>query len=291
MQPVAAAEQIRMLESVRQQTRYWRWGTTGLATLIAVVSVATMNNAVQNLFRPGPTQDEFVSDVTAGLNRDVLPHVQTLAVQTLTSSAPLVEAELPKLNNQVPDVTNAAIKEVIAMQQDLPAQSQKILDSTYGAVMQQRETKIKAMFPDATDDKVNAFVNNMTSEGEVQLEGLNDQLFSPHIAAMQGIASDMNSIEYQEAPYLKNQMPTWQMGLLVFDIARTGTNAPSAGDIGSMISQAGNNAGGQVAQSANTIASALNGADASLPGAPSKAAVPASASQAAATKAPASSGY
>lgn len=220
MQPVSVESEIRELEQIRKQARAWRLGATLGALLITVGCVALMNNAVQGLFRAGPKQDQFVAAVSKNLTESVVPQVQSVAMRTLQDSQPIVQAEFGKLNERVPDVTEAAVKEFEALQTQLPQRAEKVLDENFSEMLKGKEAKIKEMFPEATDAKIQAFVNNMTDEGHTRLSNINRKLFSPHIQAMSAIAFNMTKIETQEAPHLKGEIPTWQMGLLFFDVAR-----------------------------------------------------------------------
>jgi len=95
-----------------------------------------------------------------------------------------------------------------------------VLDSTFTAALKQRESKIKTMFPEATPDQVNTLVANLTEEAKAQVTDISLNLFSPHKKALDGIISDFDAIQTAEAANIKNDVPTWEMGLLVFDIAR-----------------------------------------------------------------------
>lgn len=211
---------IRELEKLRQSARLWRMGATVAGVVVVLGGVAIMNSAVQGLFRPGPRQQEFVSQVSAGIQRDVVPEVQRLAVQTMTESRPLLETEITKLNGRLPDVTEAAMKEFDALQKNLPQRSEKVLDETFGNVLKSREAKIHAMFPKASDEQIQNVLNNLTEEGHARLTSINSKLFDPYMVQMEAINSDLIRIQKIEEPHTKNEIPTWQMGLLVFDIAR-----------------------------------------------------------------------
>ena len=220
MNPIEVEKQVRELEAIRAQTRFWRIGATVSAFVIVIVCVAIMNNAVQNLVRPGPVQEQFVTEVSTGLQQNVVPELQRVAVQTVNDSQPIVAKEFSKLNKRVPDVAEASMKEFEALQKQLPERTEKVLDATFGEMLHQREDKIRAMFPGVTDEKLKMFLNNLTDEGHLRLSNVNHRLFDPHLQVMNGIAADMMRIEQIEAPNIKTEVPTWQMGLLLFDIAR-----------------------------------------------------------------------
>lgn len=220
MSPLTVEQRIHELESVRSRIRIWRAGSTIAALLFVGICGGVMYTSVTNLFRPGPVQDEYVTNLSTGLQQEVVPNVQKLAVQTLVESRPIAEAQLPKIQAQMPELANASLTEFDNLQTQLPQRAEKVLDASFGKVVQDREAKIRELFPNATDEQIKTFTNNLTEIGHDQLTSLNQQLFSRHIEEMNAITLDIDTISKQEAPNLKGDVPTWQMGLMLFDIAR-----------------------------------------------------------------------
>lgn len=217
-------KQIQELETLRKNTRVWRLGATVAAFAVVIICVGIMNGAVQGLIRPGPVQEEFVKQIGDGLKDKVVPQVQQLAMQTIQDSRPLVEKGFAEINSRVPDLTAASMKEFETLQKNLPMKAEKVLDDTFGEMLKEREAKIREVFPDATDEKLHAFITNITEEGHTRLNNINHQLFDPHIRVMSSIAGDMMAIEKQEAAHIKGEIPTWQMALLFTDILRADLN-------------------------------------------------------------------
>ena len=220
MNPQNVRAEIRELESVRRRAAFWRWGTIAATLLITLIGVGLMNNAVQNLIRPGAGQDRFVSQVNTNLQTNVVPELQTLATRTLTDSQPIVQEEVGKLNARVPEVADAAMKQFNLLQTELPESSSKVLNETFGKVLTERKAKVKAMFPDATDEQIDTFMTNLSEQGTQSMTNVSVRLFDRHIETMSAISDDVDRIQQAEAPNIKGEIPTWQMGLLIFDIAR-----------------------------------------------------------------------
>ena len=221
MIPRDVKAEIRELEAVRRAGSLWRWGTLALTLAITVGGVALMNQAVQGLIRPGPKQEQFVSAVNANLQTNIVPQVQTLATRTLTESQPIVQEEITKLNARVPEVADVAMKQLNLLQTELPEKSATVLNETFGKVLQDRKAKIKEMFPQATEAQIDTFIANMSDQGGQSLSNVTVRLFDRHIEAMSAISDDVERIRVAEAPNLKDEIPTWQMGILLFDIARS----------------------------------------------------------------------
>lgn len=225
MESSTVQAEIRQLESYRQQAFWWRTGA--LLTLILVVggSLYALNNSVRGLAQEGPTQEAFVSHFSEGLRTDVMPTVQTLASQTLTEIQPQIQAEFAKLNQRVPELTEATMKELQTLQTELPKSSEKTLDDSFRGLLESREAKIRQMYPDVTEEQVHTFVTNLQTTGETEIRSANDELFAPHQASLASIMEHMEAIRTSEAANTKGQDPNWAMGLAVFDVVREDLNA------------------------------------------------------------------
>ena len=220
MTPQNVRSEIRELEAVRRRAAFWRWGTIAATLLIMLVGVAMMNNAVQNLIRPGDAQERFVAQVNTNMQTNVVPQLQTLATRTLTESQPIVQEEITKLNARVPEVAEVAMKQLNLLQTELPESSSKVLNQTFGKVLTERKAKVKEMFPDATDEQIDTFMTNLSEQGTQSMTNVSVRLFDRHIEAMSSISDNVEAIQKADAATIKSDVPTWQMGLLLFDIAR-----------------------------------------------------------------------
>jgi len=149
-----------------------------------------------------------------------VPGLQTLATRTLTESQPLIQDQITKLNGRVPEVAGVAMKQLNLLQTELPEKSAAVLNESFGKVLQSRKAKIKEMFPDATDAQIDTLITNLSEEGQKSLSNVTVRLFDRHTEAMSAISDNVETIRREEAPHLKDDVATWQMGLLLFDIAR-----------------------------------------------------------------------
>jgi hypothetical protein len=211
------AVQIRALRSMRRETSWWRTGAVAIIAISAVTSVLTLRNSTQALVQPGPAQDEFTASLSAGLQRDVIPSIQTMAGQTLTEMRPQILAAFQKAGKRTPEIVNKSQEELATLQHDVASQSEQTLDATFTKELHDREPAIKAMFPNATDDKLQALVANMTTIGTDRLADANSLLFSKHMSDMTSIVTDMTKIQDAERIDVKGNKATWDIATTVLD--------------------------------------------------------------------------
>ncbi len=214
------AAQIRVLNQMRREATWWRYGALAVMALTVAYSITSLRNSALALAQPGPIQSEFTTKLSSGLQRDVYPNVQRIAAQTVTEMRPQVTASFEKINNRAPEVAQASLAQLNELQQNLPARSEKILDETFSAELQKRESKIREMFPDVTDDKIKKLVTNMTEVGKKRMPHVADQIMGKHVAAVNGIMDDVLKIHAQEKVNGASDAATWEMTLAVIDLVR-----------------------------------------------------------------------
>lgn len=214
-------KQIEELEKLRTQMRWWKLGATFASLAVVAVSALTIKNSFQGLLVEGPKQEKFVASLNEGLKTDVIPMVQSMAGSTISQLQPEVTKSFEKLNERVPEVTQATIDELEKLQNNLPVRAEKIMNETFGTMLQAKEQKIKEMFPEATEEQVQNLITNLAEQGKEQVKLANEELFSQHQKELFDIIACMNKIKESEAPNIKGVDPTWEMGLLVLDVFRS----------------------------------------------------------------------
>lgn len=213
-----AQSAIKELESLRTQTNMWRWGLTLVFAVVTVASVLVMWTAANGLTQDGPQKQKFIGYLSADLQNTVLPSAEQIGAGALHQIN--FGDEISKLNKRTPDVANATVEQFKSLATELPKRSEQTLDDQFDTVLQDREAKLKAAFPGATDEQIASLMSNITSEAHSQVADLTDELFSPHVAAMNSIVTDLGTIEAKEGDSIKGETPTWQMAFMVADIAR-----------------------------------------------------------------------
>lgn len=210
--------EIQELESLRKQAQFWRLGSVAALLAITLGSLTVMRNSVNGLLQPGPSQDEFATQLSTRLQESVVPQVQALATQTLVQMRPEVEAEVGKLNERVPELSDAFLKEMEALQTNVPKTGQKVLEDTLGAMLLKKESDIKTMFPDATDDKIKALIQNVNQEAATRILGSQEKLFSKPMQSLNGIVGSLQTIHDSEKVPAQAQNADWEMVSAVVDL-------------------------------------------------------------------------
>lgn len=214
------AQQVDALRAMRRESAIWRYASLGIIALMVIYSIATLRSSAMGLAQPGPTQTEFTTLLTTGLQKDVIPNVQQIATQTLTEMRPEVIASFQKLNNRTPELAEASVGQLNLLQTNLQTRSEKVLDETFSAEFKKREGKIKEMFPDVTEDKIKTLVDNMTALGEKHIPSVVEQMTSKHLKAVDSISVDIQTIKAQEKISPNEDVATWEMALSILDLVR-----------------------------------------------------------------------
>lgn len=252
MDPSTTEAHIRELESVRKQINYWRGGAVGVIFLATLVCVWTLYSDVKTLAQNGPGQDLFIKEFQAGLNERVVPSLKEEAGRTVTEMQPIVRAEFIKLNDRVPELTQASLHEIDLLKESLPKTASTTLNETFNSAIKEQEPKIKEMFPDVTEDQVRGLVENMGKVVNDRGPVVANELLSPHISAIQKIHENLLKIQETDKAAAAKGGDDWEMALAVFDVVRDDVKdlkLPNK-EAAKMISDAAN----QVADTANKVA-------------------------------------
>lgn len=220
MSTVAVEQQIGQLDRIRREARLWRIGGAIAILAIMGVSLGSIWNAVRGLTVAGPRQEEFTSELSASLQKDVVPSVQKIAAQTLSETRPQVEQEFNKIGGRMPELTQASLKEFETLQTNLSERGGKAVEETLVPMLEKKEDKIRQMFPEATEENVKALVTNLSDEAKTRAVSLNDGLFSKHMNAINGIVTNMETIRTSEKVEPGTEQTNWELGLAVFDVVR-----------------------------------------------------------------------
>ena len=213
-------QQIDALRSMRRESMIWRYGALLIVAGMVVYSILTLRNSALALVQPGPGQTAFTEKLTKDLQTDVVPNVQGIATRTLTEMRPEVTASFQKLNGRTPELAEAGMQQLNLLQTNLQKQSEDVLNKTFADELKKRESKIKEMFPDATEENIQTLVTNMTAAGEKRMPVIAASLMDKHLNAMEGISNDIEAIKSSEKVSSQSDVATWEMGLAVMDLVR-----------------------------------------------------------------------
>lgn len=214
--PVEA--QLTELQQLRTQLRWWRLGISLGALAIVLFCVTTIIGSARRLAQPGPTQQEFVKELGAGLQQSVVPEVQRIAAQTLTESRPELEKAFGKLNERLPEVASLSMEQLDELQTNLPKRGSEVLGKTYGEMLAKLEPKIHTMFPDITEANIDTLVKNLSNEGQDRFLHAHNTLFTHHVTALDKIMGNLAKIQGSETVDPSEDKANWEMAVLLVDI-------------------------------------------------------------------------
>lgn len=220
MEAAQVRNEIRELEKVRTEAKWWRTGGTVAAIAIVAICVGLLYSSANGLIKKGPTQDIYITEVRQSLNEDIVPRIQQTASQTLTEMQPIVQEEFTKLNERVPELTKATLSQVEQLQTSIPERSGKVLEETFGQALKDQEPEIRKMFPSATDEQVKTLMTNLANMAQTRGGEVATELLQPHTNRMHSIVENLHKIEASEPQTAAGENADWHMGILVFDLVR-----------------------------------------------------------------------
>lgn len=252
MEPSTTEGQIRELESVRKQINLWRGGSGAVIVLTMAICLGLLYKDAMALAHDGPTQKQFVGQLQEGMDKEVVPRLKDVASRTLTEMQPVVQKEFVALNQRVPELTQASMKQVDELRTSLPQRASKTLDETFDKAFRDKEADIKKMFPDATEDQVKTLFTNLAEMTKTRSQAVGTELVAPHVAELEAIQKDMDTISGTEGSRPGDNGNDWEMGLSIFEVLRDdvkGLTLPK-GQAAKMISDAA----GKVSDTAKQVA-------------------------------------
>ena len=92
--------------------------------------------------------------------------------------------------------------------------------SLHGLNVEKREGDIRKQYPDVTEQKVATLMLGLTELCHERLDHVTHHLFSPHLESLSNIMQDVAHIQRTEALNPKDDLASWDMALLVFDLIR-----------------------------------------------------------------------
>ena len=220
MTPEEVSNQIIELESLRAKLRLWRIAIPLATVAIVCYGVFSIYRAGEDLVADGPPREEFVASLTDGLKREVQPAVERIAQQTFSETKRSVEKELARLEDRTPEMAGALKKEVETLIHNIPRRGEKVLQASFGAMLKKREADIRKMYPDVTEQRVATLVLGLTDLTQQRVDHVTQQLFSPHLESLSLIMDDVAHIRRTEVVNAKEDLASWDMALVVFDLIR-----------------------------------------------------------------------
>ena len=82
------------------------------------------------------------------------------------------------------------------------------------------EEGIRKQYPDVTEARVAGLVARLIDLSEKQIDHATHHLFEPHLVSLSNIMDDITAIKKAEGTAAKEDLASWDMALLVFDLIR-----------------------------------------------------------------------
>lgn len=220
MSPEEVANQVRELESARAQLRLWRTVIPLVVVSVIAYGVYTIYSSAADLVVEGPPREEFVAALTDGMNKEVRPVVEKVAQQTFSDTREAVNKELARLNDRTPELAGALKKEIESLMHNIPRRGEKVLQASFGVMLKKREADIRKQYPDVNEQKVATLMLQLTELTHQRLDHVTHHLFSPHLESLSNIMDDVTHIQRTETIGPKEDLASWDMALIVFDLIR-----------------------------------------------------------------------
>jgi hypothetical protein len=218
MNPEQAGSEIKELEALRTQIRWWRWGITAVIAVTVVGCLLTLHQSVTGLTQDGPQREAFVSQFGSNMNTKIVPQVESLGMQAFHSID--FASAGKKLNERAPAMAQASIEQLNLLNQDIQTRGGAAVNDRFDKMFEERKAKIHALFPEATDEQIASLMTNVSTVASDETGQVTHDLFAPHVASLNNIVVDLDKIRSVEQPNIQGEQPTWQMCFLVSDLLR-----------------------------------------------------------------------
>lgn len=221
MKPEEVSNDIEELERIRTEAGRWKLGGTLAILAIILICVWKIYSSYAALAKPGPAQETLRAEFMDGVKKNIVPSVTNqVAAAVKNEIGPTLETELKKIQTRSPEILAAVQLELGKLTNSIPAKAQKILDDTFGAMLDEQEKKLREKYPDLTEEKVQALLTQMQEALIVELEGLTEELFLEHMVQLDQITVNIQRIKDSDEPNLSERDASWELADLVVDIVR-----------------------------------------------------------------------
>ncbi len=211
---------IQELEALKKEAGRWKLGGTLAILAIVLICVFKIISGVTALAKKGPAQDKLVAGLKDGFNNQILPELKSAGKQAQEKATTALKAELDKLSDRLPEFSQKAQNEASKLAEELQEQAEKILDDTFQKMLDEREAKIREMYPDVTEATVTSAIANLQTAMEAELSKMVEEMFIEHLVVVDSIIHHIEMIKESEHTDLLDKGVPWEMGALVFEIVR-----------------------------------------------------------------------
>ncbi len=211
MNPDIIEKKIQEIDGLRRHARAWRLGAMLGSLALASALLVFLWSASARLLEPGPSNDQFMTDLKAGLQREVTPQLKGLTVQTVRQLVPRVRQEAAKLDTRMPELVNALSTELQTFQNDVPKRVDSVLRVSVVNVVQQSGAKARSLYPDLTDKELQALLATLTDEATRRASNISQHIIAPYTEVLPKMMADLNHIRDTEPVQVANGDLSWEI--------------------------------------------------------------------------------
>ena len=214
-------KKIQELEAIQKEAGRWKLGGVLAVVVIVTVCLLTLKSNVTSLVEDGPKKDKLLANLKEEADKQIIPDLKATLEQAQKIATDAVKTELAKLNERLPEITAKAQEEAITLANELQKEADVVMQETFQKMLNEREAKIRKMYPDVTEAKITSAIANLQTEIEAELNKLIEEMFIEHLQAVDGIVQHIEMIkdDNDDLALLDENAP-WEMATLVFEIVK-----------------------------------------------------------------------
>lgn len=214
-------KKIQELEALKKEAGRWKLGGVVAVLAIVVICLLTLKSNVTSLVEDGPKKDKLMANLREEADKQIIPDLKGSLEEAQKIAVDAVKTELTKLNERLPEITAKAQTEAVALGQDLQKEADVVMQATFQKMLNEREAKIRKMYPDVTEAKITSAIANLQTAIEAELNKLIEEMFIEHLQAVDGIVQHIQMIKDDNDDLdLLDQNAPWEMATLVFEIVK-----------------------------------------------------------------------
>jgi hypothetical protein len=214
-------KKIQELEALKKEAGRWKLGGVVAVLAIVVICLLSLKSNVTSLVEDGPKKDKLLANLKEEADKQIIPDLKETLEQAQKVATEAIKTELQKLNDRLPEITAKAQQEAVSLANELQKEAEVVMEDTFQKMLDEREAKIRKMYPDVTQEKISSALANLQTEIERELNKLIEEMFINHLIAVNGIVQHIEMIKDDNDDLdLLDQDAPWEMATLVFEIVK-----------------------------------------------------------------------
>ncbi|MGB0578914.1 MAG: hypothetical protein ACPGVU_04355 [Limisphaerales bacterium] len=210
-------ENIAEIEALKASARRSKFRYTLFTVVFVVGCVLIIIWSAKTLAESGPRHEELMTELKRGVDQHVVPELRVQANRTVAALKPVLNEEMKHLEERSDEIAQSFFRELKLMEGNLAGQTDQIIAETFGAELESREVAIRRMHPTLTSAKLEFMVNEFYNHFERKVNDVAEVLFTPHMAALGGIVTHVETIKESEADASSEDV-NMDLALLIMNI-------------------------------------------------------------------------